>query len=269
MKISVPFVIDVSPRFESLIERLIAALVSSAGGSPIPVTTHVAPCAPAGETGQSPQVDEAAVPVAPAPVQVDAEVSPPRVSMEGEHLATLPDRQPSIAVTAPPPAGNGGGRRIMYWSAERTALLREGWPKGTSTRDLGRAINALPGATVPLRRIAIRASEIGLRRPDGFTGTWSRQPKIEVPAPPPYAPPPVPPSPPSPPSSPPVPKPNPAVALPVIDGVQEAGAEAIRQWAGERGLPFDRLEDLDRVNAKRRQFGLKPFALSFIPKVWR
>lgn len=232
MQISVPVIIDVSPRLEALIERLIAALVSSAGGPPPPAATHVAPCAPAGETGQLPATDKV----------------PGLVSMEAEHLVEWPRPDAARPVDKAPPPSSVMKGGIVRWSLERDAVLHEGWAAGTPTHILEQKINSLPGVVVPRDRIPIRASALGLKRPAGAHGTHPAKAAAPVAVSPPPA----------------APKP-----VPVVDGVQEADVDAVRAWAGQRGLPFDRLSDLDRINAKRRSFAMKPFALSFIPKAWR
>ena len=236
MEIPVIIRIDVTPRLEALFERLIAALASSAGRehSP-PVVTHVAPCAPAGGTGQpSATVDATGL-----------------VSIEGEHLVEWPRPAAAPVVDQVPPPSSVTKGGIVRWSLERDAVLHEGWAAGTPTHILEQKINSLPGAVVQRDRIAIRASALGLRRPAGAHGTHPAKAVTVTSV---LA------------SVPPVSASKP---VPVVDGVQEADVEAIRTWAGQRGLPFDRLSDLDRLNAQRRSVAMKPFGLSFIPKAWR
>jgi GcrA cell cycle regulator len=58
--------------------------------------------------------------------------------------------------------------RVIVWSGARDAVLYDGWPAGVLARDLLKEINALPGPVVPMERLAIRASRLGLKRPLGY-----------------------------------------------------------------------------------------------------
>jgi hypothetical protein len=201
MEISVPIMIDVSPKLEALLERLIDALISSAGGLPPPASTHVAPCAPAGETG---------------------------------HQSTVSSGSPLVDATQSASITRGG---IVRWSINRDAVLYEGWEIGTPTHILEAKINALPGAIVPRDRIPIRASALGLKRPSLPAGARQASQSTRT--------------------------------QPVVDGIQQADVDAVRTWAAPRGLPFDQIADLERINAKRCQHGLRPFSLSHVPARWR
>lgn len=84
------------------------------------------------------------------------------------------------------------------------------------------------------------------------------------PAPAPPAPPPaIEPAPIAAPPSPPLTRPSiaPRIDVPLSTTTLDATFATIRKWAGERGLPFDRADDLPAVNAKARRLGLPTFNL--------
>lgn len=131
------------------------------------------------------------------------------------------------------------------WTAERLVLLRELWPQRIPRAKILPRINALPGPPIAsVAAMATKASALGLRQDS---------PAAPVPVPPAMVPAAV---------RPPRQELARAVPSPVAPGdfVIYADYDQIRGWAGERGITYDRLADLDRVNAKRRQFFLPPFA---------
>lgn len=87
-------------------------------------------------------------------------------------LRALVDR---IASAPAPPRAQGmagvpaqRAPRGSLWTLARDAVVREGWPAGTPTRDLRDAVNALPGGYVRhTADVSRRAFHLGLRRPPG------------------------------------------------------------------------------------------------------
>jgi hypothetical protein len=191
--------------------------------------------------------------------------------------------------------------RTAWRTPERRALLAVQWPAGAEVRDIIDAMEKMPGAPVMRTHVSVWANDLGLRRPEGwrskFMGARGHRAAdpIETPEPapaptrpaavepkpaaarpePPAAPPPLsevfrlrtlktseptvapPPLPASKPKLPPVPR------GPVLgpDAVRVASFATIRAWAGERGIAFNRADDLVRVNAKCRFLGLPSFEL--------
>lgn len=152
------------------------------------------------------------------------------------------DASPSAAEAGepapPPPMG-----RPPAWSAAQLELLAREFPTEKALEDVWAAFNAVEGgrhcaSAESMRMLALR---MGLRRPAGMQSQGGRRGaeivnarKAEQEAS----------------------APAPAAAADI-----EADFAAIRTWAGPRGLPFDRADDLARVNAKRRALCLPLFRL--------
>lgn len=127
-------------------------------------------------------------------------------------------------------------RETAVWTQDRKAVLRMGYPTGVPVDALFEQINALPGAPVARKRIAIQAAKMGLSRP------------VRTDAPAPVAgPEPV--------------APISALAAALLNEFDVVTYATALKWAGERGLAGDAVMKMDVVNAKRRVLGLKPFKI--------
>ncbi len=154
-----------------------------------------------------------------------------------ERPAPLP--APVTAAGSPPAAAAPSApvpSRSPVWTDERKAVVRREWPRGTEAPEILRMLKALPGKPLPapaVRRLGIKAAELGLRRPE-----QPAAPRTTIPAR------------------------VPAVAT----GPVQAEWEQLERWAADRGFA-QRLDHRDReaslalVNAKRRELGLPPFVL--------
>lgn len=206
-----------------------------------------------------------------------------------------PAKAPANAAVAPvdrataerPPVSGNSSAKEPIWTPERCAILRRDYPAGVSTDTILERVNALPGKWVQRDRIAIKAHSLGFNRggllkpaaptaPPAPAVDLSRldtlgvvvERKVHAVAPA------APTSTPKPPVAAPQPKSRMEALAAVSRAIQEkppadpgepvfAGFEAVRRWAGERGLTFEAWDDLPVVNSKRERLGLPRFKREF------
>lgn len=196
---------------------------------------------------------------------------------------------PETHVAPSAPAGGSGQpepRQRRKWSrwltAERKEVLRRVWPTHMLLDEVRAELEKVGGPPLPDNHgIGNGAANMKLRRPADYMG---RSPVSAPAAPPPVAPPPVAPLPvlepvvlpvaaPPPPPAVAAPRPvapvaaarpsaPPRAASPVASNEPvKATFKTIVNWAGVRGIMFDRPADLPIVNAKRQALGLAPFEI--------
>lgn len=191
----------------------------------------------ANETGACPPAAPQRAEKDPSPaVPVPSPPAPPSPAVE-------PAAPPPARVMAPGAAGSFAGGK---WTEARMALLRELWPTDTAIEGILARINELPGVPVAsVMSVWTQASAKGLGRRPGASARLAesgrrnlakahagaaakREAARDAEAPP--------------------------------DGATVATYDQIATWSAPRGIPFTGWVDLPRVNAKRTELGLPPFA---------
>ena len=116
-----------------------------------------------------------------AGARVAEAVSDPRVA-EGVHTQCQPsDRRdveeggakpvrdtasrPEAVATSAAGGSPAPSARVRVWTREREDLVRRDYAAGVPVDVMCAAINALPGPRIPMKRIAVYAAKIGVRRP--------------------------------------------------------------------------------------------------------
>ncbi len=218
--------LDLSPNASKLLLRLTEAVEQLAAAQRVPATEAVRALAP------SPVAADAPPPASPAP-DAPAQAAPAGGSRA---ILDVSSQTAPAAVSKEPPraafqakAGNVA-KALSVWTPARDALLRDLYPTQINRNEIFARVQALPGPPIAsLDAMAVHAGSLGLRRA---------------------------------PVAAPVLKAASASSPPEPLAVIPANGEQIARWGLSRGIDYRNSADLPKVNGKRKQLGLPPFALS-------
>ena len=220
-------ILDASPEFRAAVDLLCSRL---GGFTELLVTLTERLC-------RAPSLEIAA----PGPASPQAEaamVSPPHAVPAGGSRAILDvssQTAPAAVSKEPPRAafqakGGSVAKAASVWTPARDALLRDLYPTQINRNEIFARMQALPGPPIAsLNAMAVHVSSLGLRRA---------------------------------PVAAPVLKAASASSPPEPLAVIPANGEQIARWGVSRGIDYRNSADLPKVNSKRTQLGLPPFALS-------